>query len=76
MVSYNPTYSPSESEDILDADYEFLTPQDVQRELAIGKNTFYRLVRSSQLPAFRIGKLWRVRRTDLKNWEPPNMSFL
>lgn len=76
MVSYNPTYSPSEREDILDADYEFLTPQDVQRELAIGKNTFYRLVRSGQLPAFRIGKLWRVRRTDLKNWEPPNMSFL
>lgn len=68
MVSYDPTYSPSESEDTLDTDYEFLTPQDVQRELAIGKNTFYRLIRSGQLPAFRIGKLWRIRKEDLMNF--------
>lgn len=70
MVSYDPTFFSPESEDTVDTDYEFLTPQDVQRELAIGKNTFYRLVRSGQLPAFRIGKLWRVRRTDLMAWLP------
>lgn len=70
MVSYDPTFFSPESEDTLGADYEFLTPQDVQQELSIGKNTFYHLVRSGQLPAFRIGKLWRVRRRDLMNWEP------
>lgn len=68
MVSYDPTYFSYENEDTLEAEYEFLTPQDVQRELSIGKNTFYRLVRSGQLPAFRIGKLWRVRKEDLMNF--------
>ncbi len=69
MVSYDPTYFSSENEDALETEYEFLTPQDVQRELSIGKNTFYHLVRSGQLPAFRIGKLWRVRREELLNWK-------
>lgn len=49
--------------------YEFLTPKEVMEELAIGKNTFYRLVSAGELPAFRIGKQWRVRRTDLMNWK-------
>lgn len=49
---------------------EFLTPQEVMEILAIGRNTFYRLVNSGELPAFRIGKLWRVRREDLRNWVP------
>ena len=49
-----------------DLEYEFLTPKEVMQELCIGKNTFYRLVNSGELPAFRIGKLWRVRRDDLK----------
>lgn len=69
MVSYEQTYFPSEDEGTLDVDYEFLTPQDVQRELSIGKNTFYRLVRSGQLQAFRIGKLWRVKKEDLMNFK-------
>lgn len=44
---------------------EFLTPQEVMSLLYIGKNSFYRLVNSGELPAFRIGKLWRVRREDV-----------
>lgn len=39
---------------------EYLTPREVMELLAIGRNTFYRLVNSGELPAFRIGKLWRV----------------
>ena len=46
---------------------EYMTPQEVMAFLAIGRNTFYRLVNSGELPAFRIGKLWRVRREDLRN---------
>ena len=49
---------------------EYLTPREVMELLAIGRNTFYRLVNSGELPAFRIGKLWRVRRDDLMNWIP------
>lgn len=47
---------------------EYLTPQEVMALLAIGRNTFYRLVNSGELPAFRIGKLWRVRKTDFLNF--------
>ncbi len=49
-----------------DMEYEFLTPREVMQALCIGRNTFYRLVNSGDLPAFRIGKLWRVRRSDLE----------
>ena len=41
---------------------EYLTPKEVMNLLYIGRNTFYKLVNSGELKAFRIGKLWRVRR--------------
>ncbi len=44
---------------------EYLTPREVMNLLYIGRNTFYRLVHSGELPAFRIGKQWRIRRDDL-----------
>lgn len=50
--------------------YEFMTPKEVMEELSIGKNTFYALVNEGKLPAFRIGKQWRVRRSDLMAWLP------
>ena len=45
---------------------EYLTPREVMELLAIGKNTFYKMVQSGQLPAFRVGKQWRVKRTALE----------
>ena len=47
---------------------EYLTPREVMELLAIGKNTFYKLVQSGQLPAFRLGRQWRVRRADLSRF--------
>nr|WP_325230556.1 helix-turn-helix domain-containing protein [uncultured Oscillibacter sp.] len=47
---------------------EFLTPREVMELLAIGRNTFYRLVNSRELSAFRIGKLWRVHSEDLRRY--------
>ena len=47
---------------------EYLTPREVMELLAIGKNTFYKMVQSGQLPAFRIGRQWRVRRADIELW--------
>ena len=44
-------------EEMSDIEYEFLTPKEVMNLLCVGKNTFYRLVNSGELPAFRIGKL-------------------
>ncbi len=51
--------------EIPEIEYEYLTPREVMNSLCIGKNTFYKLVNSGELPAFRLGKLWRVRREDL-----------
>lgn len=45
---------------------EFLTPKEVMNLLYIGRNSFYKLVNSGELPAFRVGKQWRVRKEDLK----------
>ena len=45
---------------------EYLTPREVMNLLYIGKNTFYKLVNSGQLPAFRIGKLWRIHKKELE----------
>ena len=52
-------------EDELEIENEYLTPREVMNLLYIGRNTFYKLVNSGELPAFRIGKLWRVARKDL-----------
>lgn len=49
--------------------YEFLTPKEVMEELAIGRNTVYRLLNSGELRAFRLGRLWRVRRSELEHWK-------
>ena len=49
----------------IEIENEILTPEEVMAYLYIGRNSFYRLVNSGELPAFRIGKLWRISREDL-----------
>ncbi|MCI9175847.1 MAG: helix-turn-helix domain-containing protein [Lachnospiraceae bacterium] len=44
---------------------DILTLPDIQYLLGIGKNTALKLIHSGELPAFRVGKQWRVRKTDL-----------
>lgn len=55
-------------ENELEIENEYLTPSEVMNLLYIGRNTFYKLVNSGELPAFRIGKLWRVSREALENY--------
>jgi excisionase family DNA binding protein len=45
-----------------------LTTEDVLAYLRVTHRTIYRLVRSGELPAVRIGRQWRFRRTDLDDW--------
>mgnify|MGYP002674225937 FL=1 len=52
----------------LETENEILTPAEVMNILFIGRNSFYKLVHSGELPAFRIGKLWRVSRADLEGY--------
>lgn len=46
----------------------FLTTEEVLSYLKITPRTIYRLIRSGELPAVRIGRQWRFRRADLDQW--------
>ena len=49
-------------------DFEFMTTDEVLGYLRINARTVYRLIRDGELPAVRIGRQWRIRRTDLDLW--------
>ena len=44
---------------------QFLTPEEVADLLRVSRRTVYNWLRAGQLPAIRIGKVWRIRREDL-----------
>lgn len=46
----------------------FLTTEEVLAYLKVTPRTIYRLIRSGELPAVRIGRQYRFRRTDLDGW--------
>ena len=46
----------------------FLTTEEVLTYLKVTPRTIYRLIRTGELPAVRIGRQWRFRRHDLDSW--------
>ncbi len=44
---------------------DILTLPEIEFLLGIGKNTALRLIHSGELAAFRVGKQWRIRKSDL-----------
>jgi excisionase family DNA binding protein len=46
----------------------FLTTEEVLAYLKVTPRTIYRLIRTGELPAVRIGRQWRFRRQDLDAW--------
>lgn len=46
----------------------FLTTEEVLRCLKVTPRTVYRLIRAGELPAVRVGRQWRFRRSDLESW--------
>jgi len=47
-----------------------LTPEEVADLLRVSRRTVYNWFRSGQLPAMRIGKVWRIRREDIDPQAP------
>ncbi len=47
---------------------EMLDIATVARYLGVSERTVYDRVRSGEIPAVKVGRLWRVRRTDLEGW--------
>lgn len=43
--------------------------------LGVHPKTINRLARMGQIPAFRIGKLWRYRISDLTEWADSKVNF-
>jgi len=43
----------------------FVTTEEVLSCLKVNPRTIYRLIRTGELPAIRIGRQWRFRRSDL-----------
>ena len=46
----------------------FLTTAEVLSCLKVDPRTIYRLIKTGELPAVRIGRQWRFRRDDLNEW--------
>ena len=46
----------------------FLTTEEVLTCLKVTPRTIYRLIKTGELPAVRIGRQWRFRRADLDEW--------
>lgn len=51
---------------------EILTLKRCQEILQIGKNLMLYLVHNEEIPAFRVGKQWRIRREDLERFMEEN----
>jgi excisionase family DNA binding protein len=52
-----------------------LDSADVATLLKIDPMTLQRMARSGALPAFKVGKLWRFRKSDLDEWVKSRVSF-
>jgi excisionase family DNA binding protein len=50
------------------ANAAFLTTEEVLSCLKLNPRTIYRLIKTGELPAIRIGRQWRFRRADLDEW--------
>ena len=49
-------------------DYDVLTAYEAMEYLGIGENTLYRLLKSGDLGAFRIGRIWKIPRKELDKY--------
>lgn len=46
----------------------FLTLAEAAAQLRLSRNTIYKLCRSGELPAVKVGRQWRIRSRDFATW--------
>ena len=49
-------------------DLRAMTPDEVARRLSVTRLTVYRLLKRGEIPAFKVGRQWRVKREILDDW--------
>ncbi len=48
--------------------WEFLTPQEVSALLKVSVHTVRRWINEGSLPAYKVGRSWRIQRSELASW--------
>jgi excisionase family DNA binding protein len=46
----------------------WLSVQEIAQHLTVSKETIYRWLERKQIPAHRIGRLWRFKASEVDNW--------
>src|SRR5205085_7529783 len=49
-------------------DETFLTTEEVLEYLQVNLRTVYRLIKAGKIPAVRVGRQWRFRKSDIDMW--------
>jgi excisionase family DNA binding protein len=49
-------------------DEAFMTTEEVLQYLQVNLRTVYRMIKAGSIPAVRVGRQWRFRRSDLDQW--------
>src|SRR5690349_23465108 len=49
-------------------DETFLTTEEVLEYLQVNLRTVYRLIKAGKIPAVRVGRQWRFRKSDIDGW--------
>jgi excisionase family DNA binding protein len=52
----------------------FLTPQEVSDLLRVSVYTVRRWIKEGDLPAYKVGRGWRIRQSDMGDWLDMNQS--
>lgn len=47
---------------------QLLTFNEAREFLRINKNTLHKLIKKGEIPAFRVGNLWRIDKEELIYW--------
>jgi excisionase family DNA binding protein len=58
------------------AEKEWFTTDELIRWLGLGRTKTYELLRSGEIPSYRIGRVRRIRRQDIEAWLERNRCQL
>lgn len=47
---------------------EWMTPEELRSWLGIGSTKCYELLSGGEIPSYKIGRLRRIRRSDVESW--------
>lgn len=61
---------------MLDMYNDLLTIDELCETLLIGRNTAYRLLNSNSIPAFRIGRCWKIPKSSVEEFLQRKRSVL